>query len=159
MGFGIGGGGIINTRTAGTALGALEASVGQSHRFACPPTPHPPHHQARESSGERILLIIILLIIGYAEYSQTQERTRTMRPRNKNPDSANLGYRRTRVSPDPANATGCSEFRQTRDMDPGHATQTPTQKIESRVPPKVEADPDHETPNLEPKEKPPHNSE
>ena len=52
LGFGIGGGGIINTRTAGTALGALEASVGQSHRFACPPTPHPPHHQARESATE-----------------------------------------------------------------------------------------------------------
>ena len=82
-----------------------------------------------------------------------------MRPRNKNPDSANLGYRRTRVSPDPANATGCSEFRQTRAMDPGHATQTPTQKIESRVPPNVEADPDQEPPKLEPKEKPPHNSE
>ena len=37
----------------------------------------------------------------YAEYRQTQERTQTMRPRNKNPDSANLGYRRTQSKPRP----------------------------------------------------------
>ena len=50
--FGIGGRGIISTGPAGTALGAVEASLGPSHRFACPPTPEPPPRQAEESATE-----------------------------------------------------------------------------------------------------------